>query len=333
MQLLVPGLGTPTTYLGYGSSQLMGRLGARPSLALLETAFDSGIRHFDTAPSYGFGAAERVLGQALSGKRDKVTITTKFGLSPPQNRTLVAAARRAAVPLVALVPGLKRRLVRAAGGLVRRARFAPDELRLSLEHSLAALRTDYIDILLLHEATASDLGDELFAALERSVKDGKIRTFGIGSAAAAAAAIQRADRRFCPVLQFEWSVLSGPKPDFPGSFVITHRALAEDFQLLRAWLGANPKVARRWSDELGADVADASALSGLMLAAARDANRGGITLFSSRNADHIRRNVALLGDEARLAAGAAFARLVARDAPASLVRDEKQRELVDAGRP
>ncbi len=331
MAILVPGVATPTTKLGYGCSRLMGRLGARQSLALLATAYDSGIRHFDVAPSYGFGAAEAVLGGAFAGKRDTVTIATKFGLSPPRHPALLTAARSVAVPLVKLVPGANRHFARAAGGLVSRARFSPGELRLSLERSLAALRTDYIDILLLHEAVASDLGDALLGELERIVAEGKIRTFGIGSAAGAAAAIHRADRRFCPVMQFEWSVLSGEKPDYPGSFLITHRGLSENFNRLRAWLGANPGIARRWSDELACDVAAPDALSGLMLAAARAANRGGITLFSSHDAGHIRRNAAFLDDGARLAAGTVFARLVARDA-GSLVRPETQPELVDADR-
>ena len=310
----------------------MGRLGFRESVALVETAFESGIRHFDTAPSYGLGQAERVLGEALRGKRDQVTIATKFGLRPPQNETLMAAARRIAVPIVALVPSVKRRLVRVAGGLVSRARFSPDELRASIDASLAALRSDHIDILLLHEAVVSDLSDELLAELERSVTHGKIRTFGVGSEAAAAADIHRADRRFCPVMQCEWSVLSGAKPAFPGSFVVTHRGLSQNFARLREWLGSNPEIARRWSGELGADIANASVLSDLMLAAARDANHAGITLFSSRNPDHIRRNAQLLLDGSRLGAGAAFARLVARDVPASLMPKHPQLELAAAAR-
>ncbi len=332
MAIFLPGGTTPTTELGYGCSQLMGRLGERASLALIAAAYDSGIRHFDVAPSYGFGAAERVLGEALRGKRDRVTLATKFGLSPPRHQGLVAAARSVARPLVKLVPAVRRRLAHAAGALVSRARFAPEELVRSLETSLVALRTDHVDILLLHEATADDLDDALLGALERCVHAGKIASFGIGSAAGSAAAIWHADRRFCPVLQLEWSVLSGIAPDHPGSFVITHRALGASFERLNAWLLDNPAVARTWSNELGVDVAVPAALSQLMLAAARVANRAGITLFSSTSAEHIRRNVALLADGAPHGLGAAFARLAARDA-GHLMPPGRHPELTDADRP
>lgn len=314
MQLLVPGLSTASTHLGYGCSQLMGGITRRESVALLETAFDSGIRHFDTAPSYGYGQAESVLGEALRSKRHQVTIATKFGLRPPRNRNLLGMARRVMLPLVRRLPSVKSRLSRAAGGLVARTRFSPDELRTSIDASLAALRTDYIDILLLHEATVADLSDELFEELGRAIKAGKIRRFGVGSESGAAAHVYQEDRRFCPIMQFEWSALNLDKPAYAGSFLITHGGLSGNFDRLRAWLRDNPRVAQTWSQELGVDVASASVLSHLMLAAARNANPGGITLFSSRKPHNIRANGQLVSDHSALRAGAEFAALVARDA-------------------
>jgi D-threo-aldose 1-dehydrogenase len=320
MQLMVPGLNAVSTPLGYGCSQLMGGITRRDSIALLETAFASGIRHFDTAPSYGYGQAESVLGEALRSTRDQLTIATKFGIRPPRNRNLLGIARRIVLPAVRRLPSVKSRLSRAAAGLKGPARFSPDELRKSIDASLAALRTDYIDILLLHEAVVADLSDELFAALERSIKEGKIRSFGVGSEALSAAQIYRADRRFCPIMQFEWSVLSSGTPGYPGSFLITHGGLSDNFVRLRAWLGDNRQIARQWSKELGLDVASAPILSRLLLAAARNANPGGITLFSSRNPRNIKLNARLLLDNSDLPTGAAFAALVARDVPATLMR-------------
>jgi len=313
-----PGFGSAPR-LGYGCSHLMGGLTRRQSVALLEAAFDAGIRYFDTAPSYGFGQAEGVLGEALRARRDQVAIATKFGLRPPRRQRLVGLARRVALPVIRRVPSVKARLSRAAGGLVGRANFSPDELRASIEASLAALRTDHVDVFLLHEAVAADLSDELFEALERSVAAGKVRRFGIGSEAAAAAEIYRTDRRFCPVLQFEWSVLDGQALDYPASFLITHRSLSQNFSRLCAWLGANPAIARSWSRELDCDVANAGVLSRLMLAAARSANPGGMTLFSSRNPQNIRANARLMEDHIAPRQGAALAALVARDA-ASLLK-------------
>lgn len=313
--LSLPGSKTPTTSLGYGCSQLMGRLTRRESLALLEAAFESGIRHFDTAPSYALGQSERVLGEAFRTRRDRITITTKYGLSLPRGQSLLGIARRILLPAIRHVPAVKARLARAAGSLAAKARFSADELRMSVDASLAALQTDYIDVLLLHEAVVGDLTDELFRALERSIEAGKIRSFGIGSEAAAIPPIYRDARRFCPVLQFEWSVLSRDRPAYPGSFLITHRSLSGNVARLRAWLDAHPAMVAAWSKELGLDVASAPVLSRLMLAAARHVNPSGVTLFSSRNAENIQANARAM-EGAADAAAAAFATLVARDAAA-----------------
>jgi len=327
MQIVVPGLTTPSTRLGYGCSQLMGGITRRESIALLETAYDSGIRHFDTAPSYGYGQAEGVLGEAFRLRRDKVTIATKFGIRPPRNQNLLGMARRVILPVIRHVPSVKSRLSRAAGGLVGRARFSPDDLRTSIDGSLAALGTEYIDILLLHEAVVADLSDELLGELERNLRSGKVRAFGVGSEAIAAAQIYQVDRRFCPIMQFEWSVLDGDKPAYPGSFLITHRSLSDNLGRLQAWLGAMPTVVRTWSKELGVDVTNRSVLSRLMLAAARSANLDGMTLFSSRDPHNIRTNARTMLDNASLGQGGAFAALVARDARAVLTRRRPELEF------
>jgi D-threo-aldose 1-dehydrogenase len=312
IRLAVPGLALG--HLGYGSSQLMGGITRRESIALLQTALEAGIRHFDTAPSYGYGHAESVVGEALRSKRDQVTIATKYGIRPPRNQNLLGMARRLLLPIVRGMPGVKSRLSGAARGLSSRARFSADELRISIDASLATMKTDYIDILLLHEAVVGDLNDELFEALERSVKEGKIRSFGVGSKAVAAADIYRREPRFCPIMQFEWSVLSGEKPVHPGSFLITHRSLSDNFVRLRAWLSANPQVALTWSRELELDVASGPVLARLMLAAARYANADGMILFSSRDPDNIRTNAQSMLENNDLSAVAAFSSLVAKHA-------------------
>jgi D-threo-aldose 1-dehydrogenase len=301
------------TRLGYGCSSLMGGISRRESLRLLDTAFDAGIRHFDTAPSYGYGEAEGVLGEALRGKRDKVTIATKFGIRPPQHRNLLGAARAVLRPLVGRLPGLKSRLARAAGALKARPSFTAAALRTSLESSLLELRTDYIDVFLLHEAVAADLSDDLFEELQRCVRQGKIRSFGIGSEAPAISAIYANDRRFCQVLQFEWSVLSAERPAYPGSFLVTHRSLSDNLARLRRWLENHPHMLRSWSRELGQDLSRVGALAQLMLGAAVDANVDGITLFSSRNPANIRANAQAVLANPDLHAARTLAALVARD--------------------
>lgn len=65
--------------LGFGTASLHHLLSSGDRQSLLETAFDHGFTHFDTAPLYGDGMAERELGKFLASKREKVTIGTKFG--------------------------------------------------------------------------------------------------------------------------------------------------------------------------------------------------------------------------------------------------------------
>src|SRR5207245_2931438 len=74
------------------TSCLRGALSQRAPVRLRETAFDAGIRHFDTAPAYGLGASEAIVGEFLARHRGQVSITTKFGLLPPKSKTLLGTA-------------------------------------------------------------------------------------------------------------------------------------------------------------------------------------------------------------------------------------------------
>ena len=151
--IYLPALDRETTVLGFGCVGLTAVGSRREALGLLDSAFDCGIRHFDVARAYGLGVAEEILGGFLRRhRRDDVTITTKFGIVPP------AYAQR--MPLLPAIKGvLKRfpvvdRVVRrrvSAGNTM--GQFSPQAARASLEASLRALQTDYIDIWLLHEAT------------------------------------------------------------------------------------------------------------------------------------------------------------------------------------
>jgi hypothetical protein len=101
--------GRTTTRLGFGCSSLMGAMGRKDSVAMLEAAFDAGILHFDVAPMYGFGQAESCLGEFLGRHRGDVTVTTKYGIPAPK------LARSVAGPVVKALPGLKQGLLKMAG--------------------------------------------------------------------------------------------------------------------------------------------------------------------------------------------------------------------------
>ncbi len=81
--VVLPGGSLSTTCLGFGCNSLLGPKPRSEGLALLAEAYECGIRHFDVARAYSSGDAEGVVGEFLVGKRESVSLTTKFGLQPP----------------------------------------------------------------------------------------------------------------------------------------------------------------------------------------------------------------------------------------------------------
>ena len=297
-QIALGSSGRKTTRLGYGCSSLMGAMGRRDSLAVLESAFDAGIRHFDVAPTYGYGEAESCLGEFLQ-KHSDVTVATKYGIPPARNVSFIGMARGIVRPLVKQLPGLKKRLAGMAHTATRpvgRASFTASQAKESLERSLAALRTDHIDVWLLHEVEALDLQDDgLLRLLEDEVAKGTIGTFGIGSEAAKVDDLLISRPAYCRTLQYEWSVLDAPVP-FGGPFRIHHRALTKNFRSLHGALTKDTVLCRRWSEKVGAELGDREQLANLMLKASLVMNPGSVILFSSKNPEHIQKNVRLVGD-------------------------------------
>lgn len=297
--------GRHTTRLGFGGSSIMGALGRRDSLAMLEAAFDAGIRHFDTAPMYGYGEAEACLGDFLRRHPGQCTVTTKYGIPPAPSRPHIRLARAIARPLMRTFPALKQRLAKAATSPAAtgipahreaKSTFTAEQAKASLDRSLAALKTDRIDVWLLHEVTADELRDDnLLRLLEDSVHAGTIGTFGVGSGSDKIPDLLAGSPRYCPTLQFEWSVLD-PIPSTGAAFRIHHRALTDNFRSLHATLLAEQDRCRRWSELTGKDLADREVLANLMLKAALIENPQSILLFSSKNPAHIRANVTVAAD-------------------------------------
>jgi D-threo-aldose 1-dehydrogenase len=299
-QIALGSSGRRTTRLGYGCSSLMGAMGRRDSLAVLESAFDAGIRHFDVAPMYGYGEAESCLGEFLQRHAD-VTVATKYGIPPAKNASLIGMARGVVGPLLKQLPGLKKRLAGVARTATRtegRASFTASQAKESLERSLAALRTGHIDVWLLHEVEAGDLQDDgLLRLLEDEVAKGTIGTFGIGSEAGKVGDLLTSRPAYCRTLQYEWSVLDAPVPS-GGSFRIHHRALTNNFRSLHGALAKDTVLCRRWSEKVGADLGDREQLANLMLKASLVVNPDSVILFSSKNPEHIQKNVRVAGDAA-----------------------------------
>ncbi|GHE06954.1 aldo/keto reductase [Klenkia taihuensis] len=136
----------------------------------VDTAWDGGVRLFDTAPHYGLGLAERRLGDALADRaRDEFVVSTKVG------RLLVE--RRPPLPR-------DTEMFDVPGDLTRVWDATPDGVRRSLESSLDRLGLDHVDIALLHDPDVSGEPDALekgVAALLALRDEGLVRAVGVGS--------------------------------------------------------------------------------------------------------------------------------------------------------
>lgn len=270
-------------------------------LDLLACALDSGITHFDTAAYYGYGESERLLGQALQGRRDKVTITTKFGMEPSavvKSRWVNIAARR----LLAVVPGLRKVAGKARGALSASGLFEPQKAKASLDRSLEALRTDYIDLFLLHEPQLSDASSEsLISFLDDEVRRGRIRAYGCGGEWPKVLEIAEADMPTSKWLQFEDNPVFRhlEVAEAHGAKCITFAPFNTALAVLVDWLDEHPGQGSAWSNELGVDCADKGNLAMLLQAGSHARNSQGIVLFSSKNVQRIKQ-------AARVASGEVF---------------------------
>lgn len=167
--------------LGFGCAPIMGKVAKAQAVRAMSMAFDLGVTHFDVARSYGFGRAESVVGRFLKGRRDKATLTTKFGVVPPTLRLITKAMIPVARSAAKIFPQLRKNLKNKSGKLLAERRYDLAYAKQCLDKSLSELMTDYIDIYLIHEPEIGVLAnqDELSQFLEDSVVAGKIRRWGM----------------------------------------------------------------------------------------------------------------------------------------------------------
>jgi aryl-alcohol dehydrogenase-like predicted oxidoreductase len=172
------GLGTAPLGSSEGGPLWWGPQDRLTAVATVRAALDAGVDWVDTAPFYGWGRAEEIVGDAIRGRRDEVTILTKCGTVRRPDGSWAEDGSPAAV-------------------------------RADLEASLVRLGTDHVDVLQLHDPDPGVAIEETVGAMAELVAEGKAGAIGLsnhdvdllrrGHAVAPIAAVQQ-----------QWSILHHP---------------------------------------------------------------------------------------------------------------------------
>jgi len=146
----VKSIGKEVSEIGFGTWQLAqndtwGSMSEKDAIQLVQEAYKKGVNMFDTAPGYGNGSSEKILGKALKGIRENVVINTKVGHGPNGEYE-----------------------------------FSIEGIRNSINRSLKNLQTNYIDSVILHnpEKSLLEQDNSLIDELRQIKKEGLIRGYG-----------------------------------------------------------------------------------------------------------------------------------------------------------
>jgi aryl-alcohol dehydrogenase-like predicted oxidoreductase len=122
----------------------------KSAIQAIQTAVDEGVNWIDTAPFYGWGKAEEIVGKAIKGRRDGVYVFTKCGTLPD-----------------------------GKGGSIENHK--PETIRREVEASLKRLQTDHIDLLQFHDMDATTPIEESWKTLQDLIRQGKVRNGGLSN--------------------------------------------------------------------------------------------------------------------------------------------------------
>lgn len=174
--------GTAVSVLGLGCARVGSFNNPAPWLEVrrtLEFALEAGITLLDTADVYGQGDSERAVGRLLEGRRGAAFVVSKVGKTFSTRMRLLR-------PLKPLLRPLARRFAPVRGGVTARREasmshdFSPGYIARALDRSLARLRFDALDALLLHSPPAAALADPAVGEVLRDLRArGKIAHFGV----------------------------------------------------------------------------------------------------------------------------------------------------------
>jgi aryl-alcohol dehydrogenase-like predicted oxidoreductase len=137
----------------------------KAAIAAIRKSIDLGVTTIDTAPVYGFGHSEELVGRAIEGRRNSVVILTKFGLRWQDEKGTPHFETKDTEGKKVVIYDCARR----------------DAVIEECEQSLKRLRTDYIDLYQQHWPDPETPVEETFEAVSKLLKDGKIRAAGVSN--------------------------------------------------------------------------------------------------------------------------------------------------------
>ena len=139
----------------------------------VKAAIEAGITCFDTAEAYGMGVSEEALARALAGRRSEVVIATKFGVGYEE--------------------------------MPNRRDSSRSRVFASIDRSLQRLKTDHVDIYLVHWPDPNTPLDETMTALDDVVRQGKVRYIGVSNFRLAQI-VEAMRKRRIDVVQYAWNM-------------------------------------------------------------------------------------------------------------------------------
>jgi aryl-alcohol dehydrogenase-like predicted oxidoreductase len=165
MEKSQPRLQIPSLFLGTWAigGWMWGGTEEKQSVEAIQAAIDQGIGAIDTAPVYGMGFSEEMVGKAISGRRDQIFLATKCGLRwDSKEKPAVLANQDFHESDVEVTHNLK-----------------PDSIVFECEQSLKRLKTEVIDLYQIHWPDLSTPLEESWSAMAQLKKEGKVRAIGV----------------------------------------------------------------------------------------------------------------------------------------------------------
>ena len=166
--------GIDVSVVGFGAwaigGWMWGGADENEAIAAIHAAVENGISLVDTAPIYGFGRSEEIVGRAIHDRRDKVVLATKCGMIWDRE---VGEFFFHANQFGITGDASEKKIYKHLG---------PDSIRKELEQSLKRLRTTHVDLYQTHWQESTTPIADTMAALVKLKEQGKIRAIGVSNA-------------------------------------------------------------------------------------------------------------------------------------------------------